>query len=79
MCGQMEITIISHKDRIDSNGHFSKWKLHLNHNGEKTSAEKPNRLICAHLNINSSRHKSHLLVDSSFHKGQFQLHGYSEP
>ena len=55
-----------------------------------------NRLICAHLNINSVRNKFELLIniikdiidilmisetklDSSFPKGQFQLHGYSEP
>ena len=58
--------------------------------------KNPNRLICAHLNINSGRNKFELLIniikdnidilmisetklDSSFPKGQFQLHGYSEP
>ena len=58
--------------------------------------KNPNRLVCAHLNINSVRNKFELLIniikdnidilmvsetklDSSFPKGQFQLHGYSEP
>ena len=58
--------------------------------------KNPNRLICAHLNINSVRNKFDLLaeiiksntdilmisetkLDSCFPKGQFQLHGYSEP
>ena len=58
--------------------------------------KNPNRLICAHLNINSIRNKfesltniikdridilmiSETKLDLSFPKGQFQLHGYSEP
>ena len=74
-------------------------------NNELTSPEEqlhnlrlknPNRLICAHLNINSLRNKFDLLaniikdkidilmisetkLDSSFPKGQFHLHGFSEP
>ena len=57
--------------------------------------KNPNRLICAHLNINFVRNKidylsdiiknnidiliiSETKLDSSFHNGQFQIHGYSE-
>ena len=85
VCHSIEISESESNDTFDPKIELRNLKL-----------KNPNRLIGAHLNINSVRNKFELLtniikdntdilmisetkLDSSFPKGQFQLHGYSEP